>query len=132
VSPSANDDLPTPFGLAVHTLEADQVRIAVRGELDLATTTQLRQALDHELEAGRSTLLDLSEVDFIDSTGLAAIVGAVHRARQTGATFQVSSDLPSQAQRLLDLTGVLPLLSLVDVAPSGPAAAPTRSDQAQP
>lgn len=92
-------------------------RISVRGELDLAHSSELRDELLGELSSAASVVLDLSRVPFIDSTGLSAIVAAVNRARELDCGFQVSSELQPQARRLMELTGVLPLLSL-EGAPS--------------
>jgi anti-sigma B factor antagonist len=91
-----------------------RVCIAVTGELDLSHADELRQSLERELRDGQRLLLDLSGVTFIDSTGLSAIVNAVAQSRGSGGGLEVSSDLQPQARRLMELTGVLNAVTLVD------------------
>ncbi len=107
------DDQPQEtIGIVTRTLNSGRRLVAVDGELDLASAPALSDALARELATGKQILLDLSGVTFIDSTGLAAIVNA---ARADGSQLELSADLRSQARRLMELTGVLSLLPVVDV-----------------
>jgi anti-sigma B factor antagonist len=83
------------------------VSVAVHGELDLAHASELKHVLDLQLHSGTTLLLDLSDVEFIDSTGLAAIVAALNRARDGGGKVVLTGGLQPQARRLMELTGVL-------------------------
>jgi anti-anti-sigma factor len=56
------------------------VVLLLRGEHDLSTQPRLRAAIDEALAAGMSVVVDLSEVGFIDSTVLAAILHGQKRA----------------------------------------------------
>lgn len=90
------------------------VRIQVRGELDLSTSAELGEALEREIAAGRSVLVDLSGVTFIDSTGLNTLIRAFRSSEANGAALMVSSDLPAQVSRVFEITGlaaVLPIAS---------------------
>ncbi len=98
-------------GIDTRTLDSGRRLVAVSGELDLASAAALSETLERELSAGNGVLLDLSGVTFIDSTGLAAIVNA---ARGADGQLELSADLRSQARRLMELTGVLSLFTLVD------------------
>jgi anti-sigma B factor antagonist len=66
-----------------------RVRIRLAGELDLATAPQLRQVLDAHSRHGQTMIIDLREVEFIDSMGLAALVRARHRALARGAQLKL-------------------------------------------
>ena len=58
----------------------------VSGEVDVATTPQLRSTL-HELaddESVRTVIVDLDGVDFIDSSGLGVLIGCARRLRSRG------------------------------------------------
>lgn len=63
---------------------------AVSGELDAYTAPDLRNALDRELDEGCSTIvMDLSELRYLDSTGLGILVGTAKRCRQVGGDLAV-------------------------------------------
>ena len=56
------------------------VVLMLRGEHDLSTQPLLRARMDEALSAGMSVIIDLSEVEFIDSTVLSAILHGQKRA----------------------------------------------------
>jgi anti-anti-sigma factor len=66
------------------TLEIVQVPgvdvLVLRGEHDLSTQRDLQASIDQVIAAGKSVVVDLSEVDFIDSTVLSAILHGHERA----------------------------------------------------
>jgi anti-sigma B factor antagonist len=101
---------PPSFGIRVQPMQAGIVRVQVIGEVDLCTAPLLEQALVRELDAAVHLLLDLSEVSFIDSSGLHAIVSAARTARRNGGMLAVDSPLPGQARRLIEITGLEELL----------------------
>jgi anti-anti-sigma factor len=94
----------TEFEIVVDTSGADR-RIAVRGDLDLATVENLRPALDDAIEAGASTTLILTDCTFLDSSALKAIADASRRAGESGTAFAVSRPSP-QAARVLQVSGL--------------------------
>jgi anti-anti-sigma factor len=78
----------------------------VRGELDMGTAPDLERSLDPVLaDSGASIMLDLSECEFIDSTGIALIVRAWQQLGQTGGRLVLCSH-NLQVRRLLEITGV--------------------------
>jgi anti-anti-sigma factor len=90
------------------------VVIGVSGELDLASSP----ALERELERGAASnaelvVVDLRNLEFMDSTGLSVLVRAHQRATESGRRFGVVRG-PQQVQRLLSLTGVAERLKLAD------------------
>jgi anti-anti-sigma factor len=88
--------------------------IVVRGELDLATSPELEQQLEQVWGSGTELLvLDLRELEFMDSTGLSIIVKAHQRLTEAGRKLSLVRG-SQQVQRLLDLTGVSERLQLVD------------------
>lgn len=88
--------------------------IAVRGELDLATSPELEAQLRKVWDSGNEQLvIDLRELEFMDSTGLSIIVMAHQRLSDEGRQLSIVRG-SQQVQRLLDLTGVSERLQLVD------------------
>ena len=101
---------PAPFETS--SAEVDGVRVvAVRGELDLSTAPGLQETLDSALEDPRaSILIDLSECEFIDSTGIALIVRAWQRLEGDGSSgsgvrLAVCAD-GDQVRRVLEVSGL--------------------------
>jgi anti-sigma B factor antagonist len=81
------------------------------GEIDLSTSSALAEALRNVQSDGGSIRVDLSDVSFIDSTGLRILLDADAAARSNGHTFSVVN--PSgTVYRALEITGVLGRLGL--------------------
>ena len=84
------------------------------GELDLASSPALERELDRALQpATHQIILDLRELEFMDSTGLSVVVKAHQRAEEMGTSFGLVKG-STQVQRLLSLTGVTDRLTVVD------------------
>ncbi|MGN9911732.1 STAS domain-containing protein [Phytohabitans sp. LJ34] len=83
-------------------------RVAVVGEVDLATTPMLRERLLRLLRDRSPDLLDvdLAGVTFLDCTGLAALVAVRDAAIQAGHQMRVSHPQPI-VRRVLEVTGLL-------------------------
>jgi anti-anti-sigma factor len=102
-----------PFSVTVSS-DGDRATVALRGELDLSGVDRARQAIE-QAESGQSQLLvlDLSELDFIDSTGLEVLLRAARRAHDEERRLIVAR--PSRyVRRLLELTAIDQSLDIVD------------------
>lgn len=84
----------------------------LRGSLDLATSPTIRAALsDANQQAIRTLVVDLTQVDFLDSTGLGALIGAHRRTAERGGAFRlVVNDGP--ISRLLNITGLIAVFAV--------------------
>lgn len=84
--------------------ERDRIVLRLRGELDLASAPLLQSEIE-SAEAAEATLviLDLDELEFIDSTGLRIILAAHERFRQRGQTLALTSG-SQQVRRLMSIT----------------------------
>ncbi len=88
--------------------------ISVSGELDLASSPALQEELDRVAASDSQMLIiDLRELDFMDSTGLSVLVRAHQRIEEQGRQLAMVKG-PQQVQRLLSLTGVADRLTVVD------------------
>jgi anti-anti-sigma factor len=92
---------------------ADVALIVVTGELDIASAPELEQTLEQiHPERTKLVIVDLRELEFMDSTGLNTIVRAHRRLAECDCELTLVKG-PPQVQRLLDLTGVADRLRLV-------------------
>ncbi|HZV76505.1 MAG TPA: STAS domain-containing protein [Candidatus Babeliales bacterium] len=84
----------------------------LRGSLDLATAPTVRAALNEASEKGSHDLIvDLKQLDFLDSTGLGVLIGAYRRAVERGGKLRlVISDGP--IARLLNVTGLMAVFAV--------------------
>jgi anti-anti-sigma factor len=92
--------------LSIRILEEDSVcTLALAGELDLANAATLAAQLD-ERSAGE-LVLDMSELEFIDSTGIALLVATHRRLNGNGAVrFSLIGSENPAVQRVMALTGL--------------------------
>jgi anti-sigma B factor antagonist len=104
--------------LGLETGERDGVTvIAARGDLDLATAPRLRDAAVSRLMAGdKALVLDLSDLEFLDSTGLGTLVAILKRARSLGADLSlvIGRERVLKVFELTGLTSAFTIRSSVD------------------
>ena len=101
------------FSVEEHN-EAGAAVVAVAGELDLRTSPQLEKALVRAFDGGAElVILDLRQIEFMDSTGLRVLLSAHQRAHESGRRFALVRGA-DQVERVLTLTGVRELLTVVD------------------
>jgi anti-sigma B factor antagonist len=93
------------------------VVLSVRGEVDLALEPALVAAHDQVTAHDEPHLyVDLTGVDFLDSSGVAALACLQRHARERRGHFVISSAGPI-VQRVLELTGLAAAADDPDVAP---------------
>jgi anti-anti-sigma factor len=88
------------------------------GEIDISTATQLRERLFELAASGRPLAADLDQVSFIDSAGLAALVGTAKRVAAHGGSLNAVCARPKIRQlfRLSGLDCRIPLARTLDEA----------------
>ena len=92
--------LPKPFHILESTAGGRRV-ITPCGELDLSTAAELEE----RLAANIDTVLDLSELSFIDSTGIRVVISTAQRARSGAWEFTVRNPRPA-VLRVIKLVGL--------------------------
>lgn len=102
-------------------IEANGVRVLeVRGELDLQTVDELRRRMPERFSITAPAIVDLSGCEFIDSTGISALVTACRRAEADGHPGLVLVAAPgSQVRKVLRITSLdshLPVLESREAA----------------
>jgi anti-sigma B factor antagonist len=92
----------------------DSARILASGELDVATVPILSAEIDALRKTGfRHLILDLSTLDFIDSTGLRLILDCVSGARRDGFTIALIPGPPA-VERIFELTNTRARLPFIN------------------
>lgn len=88
------------------TTENGYTVLIPHGDLDVATVRELRTAIHDQLAAGNVHLvLDLDEIEFIDSTGLGVLIGTRRRTYDLRGSFSIVCE-NQRVLRLLDLTSL--------------------------
>jgi len=100
--------------------ETDGLRVcSISGELDAYTAPELRDVLDRQLDEGCSTILtDLTDLRYLDSTGLGILVGTAKRCRQAGGDLAVVCTRPN----LLKIFQISGTQEILNVTPNQQAA----------
>jgi anti-sigma B factor antagonist len=91
---------------------ADTAVLAVRGEIDTLTAPAFTAAIEELLTAsGEVLVMDLTEVRFLASSGLAVLISAAHRAEDRGIRLRLVSTSRA-VRRPLEITGTAALFDL--------------------
>lgn len=96
--------------------EAEGIRVAVTGEIDVSNADEMRDAIEAAFEKEPEAIaVDLSEAPYIDSTGIGVLVGAAHRAEESAVRFSVLN-AHRNIVRVMSLLGVAEELNAVQTA----------------
>ncbi len=88
--------------------------IVVTGDVDLHTAPVLRaEALTAITRGARHLVLDMAEVDFVDSTGLTTLIVLLHATEKAGGSVRVAR-VPERLERMVTMTGIAELLPMHD------------------
>jgi anti-sigma B factor antagonist len=87
----------------------------VSGDIDLANSPEVRKALLHEVQEKRipRVLLNLTEVRYIDSSGVASLVESLKASRDIGSRF-ILFGLTGPAREILQLSRLLKVFEIYD------------------
>jgi anti-sigma B factor antagonist len=100
-------DFPIPEAFTVRTEQHGDASVVVpTGELDLATAPALEEALGRAFDGDHArVVLDLRELEFIDSSGLRTLLTARRRSEDSGAQFSLVAGHRG-LERTLEIAGV--------------------------
>lgn len=105
LQPVVIPDLPGAFAIT-ESLESRGIRLQIFGELDLAVTGRLQDHIDSVARAGETVTLDLSELTFVDSSGLNVLVMAFRQARRDGWELRVERRMTRPVERVITMMGL--------------------------
>ena len=96
-----------PGELQVTVLGSEpEYEVRLMGELDMSTAPQLREELLRLASDGATMVtVDLSDLAFVDSTGLSVLITGLKRLRQQGGEMALRSPSPG-TRRVLEITGL--------------------------
>ena len=96
----------------------DYVLVRLRGEVDLSWSQQVRRTILDALGATGKVGVDMSEVSYIDSSGIAALVEGFQSARKDGRKFGLvaASGAVMSVLQLARLDKVFPLFPSIEAA----------------
>jgi anti-sigma B factor antagonist len=106
------------LSLATRT-QGDRTVVAVTGEIDVYTAPKLREQIVALVDEGQYHLvIDMSGVEFLDSTGLGVLVGGLKRVRAHDGSLSLVCDEERILKifRITGLTKVFPIFATVDEA----------------
>ena len=92
--------------------------VTASGELDLYTAPRLQTALAALLrEPVDRVVVDLSGVEFCDSTGMNVLLAAMKRVKENGGTFELAAPRPA-VRRILQVTGLDTVFDIHEAVPA--------------
>ena len=92
----------------------DRTVVHLGGEIDVYTAPLVREKLDEQIQAGRTNLVvDLTDVTFLDSTGLGVLVGRLKLTRTRGGSMR----LVGKDDRVLKVFAITGLDKVFEIHP---------------
>jgi anti-anti-sigma factor len=85
-------------------------RLTLVGELDHLASEELLRRLQEPRVAGQPIRLDLSRLEFIDSSGVRAILVSLRESRGDGGRLEIDPQVSWQVQRVFDVLGIRDVL----------------------
>ncbi len=90
--------------VSIEKREGQVAVVTPDGRLDLASASEFKQTLNDIVEAGdRILVVDLSNVSFVDSSGLGALISGMKATRLAGGDLRIAR-VGEQARLILELT----------------------------
>ena len=107
----AGDAEPGDLEVVVSSVESRH-EVRLLGELDMSTAPRLRDELVRLASGGPTVVtVDMSDLDFIDSTGLSVLITGLKRLRQQGGDLALRSP-NAGTRKVLEITGLTQVFSI--------------------
>ena len=108
--------------MSVETIEGTWPTVKAGGEIDLSNIDELRSAIDAAIgRSPKAFVIDLSDIAYIDSAGVAVVISAYRRVSKAGGMLAVIKPVSEGVRRVLDLIGLRMLPGII--VTDNPAAA---------
>ena len=104
---------PSSFGLTTEDVGDDVQIVSLSGEADRFRTDAVGEAIDAARASGRTPIVDMSAVIYLDSSMIAALVAAGERGRRRDGALVVLCTA-ARLRRSLELKGLETILHLAE------------------
>ena len=105
--------MPPIFDISEARDDRGQVRLLLAGELDMATAHVLAERLRRAATRGEAVVVDLSDLTFMDSSGLRLLLRAAADSQRDGWQLGIRRP-PPRIWRSMEVSGAGPFLPLVE------------------
>lgn len=120
-------DILVNFNMNTYTLESGVPVITLEGEVDVYTAPQLKQQMITLLEAGtKQMLIDLTQVEYFDSTALGVLIGGLKRMRERDGNLALVCPSP-RIRRVFEITGLDKIFDIYNTMDDAKASAQAAS-----
>ena len=103
------------FKMETRAVESEPPIIELEGEVDVYTAPQLKQQMISLLESGAKELVvDLTKVDYLDSTALGVLIGGLKRMRERDGNMVLVCPSP-RIRRVFEITGLDKIFDIFNV-----------------
>ena len=87
--------------------DGDELRVLIKGEIDHYSAVRVRAQIDEKIAELRpkTTVLELSDIDFMDSSGIGLIMGRYARMQKLGGVLKLK-DPSERVERICRLAGL--------------------------
>ncbi|WLR52669.1 STAS domain-containing protein [Bacillus tianshenii] len=98
------------MGLVVNRIEeGTQTRLLLKGDLDIASIQLLNDYLQTIKEHTQKLVIDLKEVDFVDSTGIGAILESIYLANDKQIPLRIAN-YNEAIEEVFEMMGIFKIL----------------------
>lgn len=104
------------FKMDTRTIDNKLPVIELEGEVDVYTAPQLKQQMINLLESGaKQMIIDLSKVEYLDSTALGVLIGGLKRMRETDGNMVLVCP-SARIRRVFEITGLDKIFDIYNTA----------------
>lgn len=100
-----------------HFMKEKILKVEITEEIDHHNSEKIRNRIDYEIQRimPKKVILDLGQVEFMDSAGIGLIIGRYKVAHLYGGILEVTGVSP-KLKRILDMSGIQKIIEIKSIA----------------
>lgn len=115
------------FKVVDRTIKPGYTVLELSGEVDVLSAPKLKETIiEHITNKAQLIIVDLTEVEYLDSTGLGTLIGSLKRTREAKTRLSIVG-MNARLRRLFDITGIDKIFLIYDSVEQAVAAAEEHS-----